>query len=99
MAKREYQIVTNLSNIFLVAQRKMAWSVRRVKAVIAFNDYLSVICVFSKINKLRDDRKCAQFLRPPLFPVSKFASFQESKNKVIVKFLTDNYQTINSFSA
>ena len=48
--------------------------------------------VGGKINKFCDDRKCAQFLRPPLFPVSKFASFQELKTKVIVKFFTDNYR-------
>ena len=41
MAKREYQIVTNHSIVFLVVQRTMAWYYARYS-----NDYLSVICFF-----------------------------------------------------
>ena len=55
-----------------------------------------------KINKLRDDRKCARFLRPPLFPVSKSASFSKKPkqsdseifSQTIIKI--DNYRALST---
>ena len=54
----------------------------------------SYVC-FRKINKLRDDRKCARFSRTPLYFLFWEASLFTKQIAVIVKFFTDNYYQLS----